>query len=70
MKRLLNDHTNEQKSGWGDYVKYCYVQRTDTNEVSGFSPYFSYNIIEDITNVIFDSGQITNEEPVIYERKQ
>jgi hypothetical protein len=65
----INDHTNEQKSGWGDYVKYCYVRRTDTNEVPGFSPWFSYNIIEDVTNVIFDSGQITNEEPVIYERK-
>jgi hypothetical protein len=65
----INDHTNDQKWGWGDYVKYCYVRRTDTNEVPGFSPWFSYNIIGDVTNVIFDSGQITNEEPVIYERK-
>jgi hypothetical protein len=66
----INDHTNEQKSGWGDYVKYCYVQRTDTNEVPGFSPWFNYRIREDVTNVIYDSGLITNEEPVIYERKQ
>jgi hypothetical protein len=65
----ISDQTNELKSGWGDYVKYCYVRRTDTNEVPGFSPWFNYRIREDVTNYIFDSGLITNEEPVIYERK-
>jgi hypothetical protein len=80
----INDQTNEFREGWGDYVKYCYVQRTSTNETPGFAPFFQYKITEgQITNmfvgthhfteevpvVIFDSGQITNEEPIIYERK-
>jgi hypothetical protein len=80
----ISDQTNEFREGWGDYVKYCYVQRTSTNEIPGFAPFFQYQITEGhITNivagtrqfteempvVIFDSGQITNEEPVIYERK-
>lgn len=80
----ISDQTNEFREGWGDYVKYCYVQRTSTNEIPGFAPFFQYQITEgQITNlfvgshqfteempvVIFDSGQITNEEPVIYERK-
>jgi hypothetical protein len=80
----ISDQTNEFREGWGDYVKYCYVQRTSTNETPGFAPFFQYKITEgQITNmfvgthqfteevpvVIFDSGQITNEEPVIYERK-
>jgi hypothetical protein len=80
----INDQTNEFREGWGDYVKYCFVKRTSTNEIPGFAPYFQYQITEGhITNlfngshqfteevpvVIFDSGQITNEEPVIYERK-
>jgi hypothetical protein len=80
----ISDQTNEFREGWGDYVKYCYVQRTSTNETPGFGNYFEYRITEGrITNmfvgthqfteevpvVIFDSGQITNEEPVIYERK-
>ena len=81
----ISDQTNEFREGWGDYVKYCNVQRTSTNEIPGFAPFFQYKITEgQITNmfvgthqfteevpvVIFDSGQITNEEPVIYERKQ
>jgi hypothetical protein len=65
----INDHTNEFKQGWSDYVKYCTVQRTSTNEMPGFANFFEYKITEDITNIIFESGQITNEEPVIYERK-
>jgi hypothetical protein len=80
----ISDQTNEFHEGWGDYVKYCYVQRTSTNETPGFAPFFQYRITEgQITNetigsrqvqfevpvVIFDSGQITDEKPVIYERK-
>jgi len=80
----ISDQTNEFREGWGDYIKYCYVQRTSTNETPGFASFFQYQITEgQITNkimgsrqvqfevpvVIFDSGQITNEEPVIYERK-
>jgi len=66
----INDHTNESKSGWGDYVKYCYVQRTTTNQVLGFYPNLEYRVRDGIENVVFDSGDITNEVPVIYERKQ
>lgn len=80
----ISDKTNEFREGWGDYVKYCYVQRTSTNETPGVAPFFQYQITEGhITNmfvgdhhfteevpvVIFDSGQITDEKPVIYERK-
>jgi hypothetical protein len=80
----ISDQTNEFREGWGDYVKYCYVQRTSTNEIPGFAPFFQYQITEGrITNktigsrqvqfevpvVIFDSGQITDEKPIIYERK-
>ena len=81
----ISDQTNEFRQGWGDYVKYCYVQRTSTNETPGIGNYFEYRITEgQITNmfvgnhqfteevpvVIFDSGQITDEKPVIYEKKQ
>jgi hypothetical protein len=80
----ISDQTNEFRQGWGDYVKYCYVQRTSTNETPGFASFFQYQITEgQITNmfvgthqfteevpvIIFDSGQITDEKPVIYERK-
>ena len=81
----INDQTNEFREGWGDYVKKCFVQRTSTKETPGFGNFFEYRITEgQITNlfvgshhfteevpvVIFDSGQITDEKPVIYERKQ
>jgi hypothetical protein len=80
----LSDQTNKFREGWGDYVKYCYVRRTSMKETPGVAPFFQYQITEgQITNmfvgthqfteevpvVIFDSGQITNEEPVIFERK-
>lgn len=80
----LSDKTNEFREGWGDYVEYCYVRRTSTNETPGVVPFFQYQITEGrITNmfvgthhfteevpvVIFDSGQITNGDPVIYQRK-
>jgi hypothetical protein len=70
MSALINDHTNKFKQGWGDYVKYCTVRRTSTKETPGIGSYFDFRITEDITNVIFESGQMTNEEPVTYERKQ
>lgn len=66
----INDQTNEFRQGWGDYVKYCTVRRTTLKEMPGFANFFEYRITEDQTNIIFESGQITNEEPVIYERKQ
>ncbi len=66
---IINDHTNEFRQGWGDYVKYCYVRRTSTNETPGFANFFEFRVTEDITNVIFESGQMTNEEPVVYEKK-
>jgi hypothetical protein len=66
---IINDHTNEFRQGWGDYVKYCCVRRTSTNETPGFANFFEFRVTEDITNVIFESGQMTNEEPVVYEKK-
>jgi len=66
---IINDHTNEFRQGWGDYVKYCYVRRTSTNETPGFANFFEFRVTEGITNVIFESGQMTNEDPVVYEKK-
>ena len=80
----INDHTNQFKEGWGDYVKNCFVQRTSTYEIPGFAPFFQYQITkgqitnrfvgthqftEEVPVVIFESGQITDEKPVIYQRK-
>ena len=65
----INDHTNQFRQGWGDYVKYCTVRRTSLKETPGIGSYFDYRITEDVTNVIFNSGQIKTEEPVTYERK-
>ena len=64
----INDHTNQFRQGWGDYVKYCTVRRTSLKETPGIGSYFEYRITEDVTNVIFDSGQMTNEAPNIYKR--
>jgi hypothetical protein len=66
---IINDQTNQFREGWGDYVKYCIVQRTSTNQMPGIGNYFKFRVTEDLTNVIFESGQITNTEPVSYERK-
>jgi hypothetical protein len=65
----INDHTNRFRQGWGDYVKYCTVRRTSLKETPGVGSCFSFRITEDITNVIFESGQMTTETPVTYERK-
>jgi hypothetical protein len=80
----ISDQTNQFREGWGDYVKYLRVQRTSTNETPGFAPFFQCKITEgQVTNlfigsrqfteevpvVIFDSGEITDEKPIIYERK-
>ena len=59
----------KSKLGWGDYVKYCYVQRTTTNQVIGFYPNLDYRVRDGVENVVFDSGDITNEEPIVCERK-
>jgi hypothetical protein len=61
----ISDKTNEWKEGWGDYIKSCTVRRTSTNEAI----WFHFQVTEDGTN-IFESGEITNEEPVTYKRKQ
>ncbi|MEI6195473.1 MAG: hypothetical protein WCS42_14195 [Verrucomicrobiota bacterium] len=61
----ISDKTNEFRECWGDYIKSCTIHRTSTNEAN----WFHFRISEDDTN-IFESGEITNEEPLIYERKQ
>jgi hypothetical protein len=66
---IINDHTNHFRKGWGDYVKHCTVRRTSLKETPGVGNYFEYRITEDRTNVVFESGQMTNDEPVTYERK-
>jgi hypothetical protein len=66
----ISDATNRFKMCWGDYVKSCTVQRTSTNslDVPGFEGWFYFQILEGGKN-IFESVQMTNEEPVVYKRK-
>lgn len=60
----ISDKTNEFRQCWGDYIKACTIRRTSTNEAN----WFHFQISEDRTNT-FESGEITNEAPVTYERK-
>jgi hypothetical protein len=66
----FNDIKNPFHEGWGDYVIRCYaLSRTSTNENLKYRD-FVYPITEgEITNIVYQSGRITNEEPVIHERK-
>ncbi|MGD0207027.1 MAG: hypothetical protein ABSC89_05405 [Verrucomicrobiota bacterium] len=70
IKVNVSDATNRFKICWGDYIKSCTIQRTSTNSLNtpGFTGWFYFQILEGGTN-IFESPQMTNEEPVIYERK-
>ena len=70
IKVNISDTTNRFKMCWGDYIKSCTIQRTSTNSLNepGFAGWFYFQILEDGKN-IFESSQMTNEDPVIYERK-
>jgi hypothetical protein len=62
--------TNRFKTYWGDYIKSCTIQRTSTNSLDnpGLAGWFYFQISEG-GKTIFESPQITNEWPVVYERK-
>jgi hypothetical protein len=70
IKINISDKTNRFKMCWGDYIKFCSIQRTSTNSLneSGFSGWFNFQILEDGKH-IFESPQLTNETPVVYERE-
>jgi hypothetical protein len=63
----FNDTTNRFKICWGDYIRSCTIQRTSTNSLNslGFAGWFYYQVNEGGSN-IFESSQITNEDPVVY----
>jgi hypothetical protein len=65
-----SDKTNRFKICWGDYIKSCTIQRTSTNSLAmpGFAGWFYFQVTEGESNV-FESPEMTNEEPVVYERK-
>ena len=65
----FSDKTNEFRECWGDYIKSCTVQKTSTKPYVQYSSWFNFTIQEDGTN-IFESGEITNNEPFTYKRKQ
>ncbi|HTX20376.1 MAG TPA: hypothetical protein VMD27_00745 [Candidatus Aquilonibacter sp.] len=68
---ILNkgEKVNPQKQKcWGDYIKSCTIQKTSTNTFNQYQNWFYFEISENGTN-IFESGEITNNEPVTYERK-
>jgi hypothetical protein len=64
------DTTNKFQMRWGDYIKSCTIQRTSTNslDVPGFAGWFYFQIKEDGAT-IFESPQLTNENPYVYEKK-
>jgi hypothetical protein len=70
IKVDISDKINRFKMCWGDYIKSCTIQRTSTNSLDkpGFTGWFFFDVLEGGTN-IFESPQMTNEEPVVYERK-
>lgn len=70
IKVDISDKTNRFKMCWGDYIKSCTIQRTSTNSLDkpGFAGWFFFDVLEGGTN-IFESPQMTNEEPVVYERR-
>ncbi len=65
----FSDKTNEFRECWGDYIKSCTVQKTSTKPYVQYESCFNFTIEEDGTN-IFESGEITNNEPFTYKRKQ
>lgn len=62
---FISDKTNQFRQCWGDYIKSCTIQRTSTNEAH----WFHFGVTEDAEKV-FESGEITNQVPVSYERKK
>ena len=69
IKVNISDTTNRFKICWGDYIKSCTVQRTSTNAgAPGFPNWFHYEIVEGGISV-FQSQEMTNEDPVIYGKK-
>jgi hypothetical protein len=66
----VSDKTNRFKTGLGDYIKSCTIQRTSTNSLDkpGFAGWFHFEVSEDGISV-FQSPEMTNEQAVIYERK-
>lgn len=59
---INGDKGNLSKSFWGDHVKSCTVKRTSAGG------WFKLIITED-NKTIFESQRITNQEPVVYEKK-
>ena len=63
IKENINGKGNFSEAFWGDYIKSCTVQKTaDTQK-------WIKLIISENGKKIFESEKITNEEPVIYEKK-
>ena len=70
IKVDISDKTNRFKMCWGDYTKSCTIQRTSTNSLNmpGFAGWFYFQVVQGGTNV-FESPEMTNEAPIIYEKK-
>jgi len=65
----FSDHTNQFRECWGDYIKSCTVQKTYTDPNVQHQSWLNFTIQEEGTN-IFESGEITNNEPFTYKREQ
>jgi hypothetical protein len=62
-KEIKQTIRNRGASFYGDYVKSCTVQKTTGSDDS-----IQLTITED-GKTVFESGEITNKEPIVYEKK-
>jgi hypothetical protein len=69
IKVEVSNRTNQFRQGWGDCIKSCIIRRTSPNTLPPRGDSFHFEISEGGTTV-FKSPEMTNEDPVVYERKQ
>jgi hypothetical protein len=62
VKEAIDGKGNFNKSFWGEYIKSCTVQKTSSDD----DP-IQLAIIED-GKTIFQSAEVTNNEPIVYKR--
>lgn len=62
-KEIKKNITNRGSSQYGDYIKSCTVQKTNDSE-----SVIQLTITED-GKTVFESGEVTNMTPIVYERK-
>jgi hypothetical protein len=62
IKVDINEHTNQFRECWGDYIKSFNVRQTSTDTM------IMVDLHED-GKTIFDSGRVDTGEPIVFERK-